>query len=111
MVAFAVAVPDKPLVSVAVSELPALQGAPTVRADVAPPPMVETVFGSAMGACCAPAPNVKSTQNTERTSAARQNLRSMTHDSENNARLLRIDRTGCRGSRGNSLKKQNWSNL
>src|SRR5271156_1916335 len=67
-----------PSVSVAVSELPVLHAAPTVRADVAPPPTVETVFGSAMGACCAPAPNGKSTQNTVRTSAARRNLRSMT---------------------------------
>src|SRR5277367_1105074 len=67
-----------PSVSVAVSELPAPHGAPAVRAVVTPPPTVETVFGSAIGACCAPASSGKRTQNTERVAVARRNLRGMT---------------------------------
>src|SRR5271155_2224731 len=67
-----------PRVSVAVSELPAPHEAPTVKAAVAPPPTVKTVFGRAKGACCASAVSRNRTQDRERIAVARQNLRSMT---------------------------------
>src|SRR5580704_18022497 len=98
-----------PSVSVAVSELPVPHAAPTVRGDVAPPPRVETVFGSAIGVTCAPAHNGKSTQNTERTSAARRNLRNMAC-LRGNARLNEIERTGV-AIPATSVCRQKWSNL
>src|ERR1700679_4311205 len=66
-----------PSVSVAVCELPAPHEAPIVKAAVAPPPTVETVFGRAMGAGWASALSGKKTQGAERVATARQNLRSM----------------------------------